>query len=218
MRSRSKIFILFIIVLVIALSACGPEDMQEIEDQLDPEGDGLSGEAAAAPRVNDQQTNVYYHHETKHDHIKFNIELYMYVDFNEKTPGKWIAAAIGFQEVRLEMQPSVGESGPCKIVCNIPLNINGEGPVTPISDDECKIPMSFQFNPHEDWILESDCPDETLAVTDCAALSLLMFDPGVYTFTKAKPYDWKVKTVTLTREAMIKNVDMPDDLGELCDW
>jgi hypothetical protein len=211
MRFRYGILILILIILAIVGSACSPDAPLPDGEDHDP----LEVESAISE---EGQAVVYYHYQMKHEHLNFNIETELPVTFMENNPGSWVADAMGETEVTFNMMAAGGESGQCQVTCNVILRMVGDGPVELVSENNCQIPMSFQFVAGEDWILESDCPLEAQEMIDCAAMSLVMADPGQYKFSKPEPYFLLQKNSAVTQEAEIRNVTMPSGIGDLCGW
>jgi hypothetical protein len=218
MYTIRRVFISLLLFSLLFLSACGatmdlsPGDQEDL-DQEDP--DPLEVEVAI---LEEGQGMVYYHYQLTDPNLDFNIETEMPVTFIENTTGSWVAEAIGETEVTFEMMAAGGESGLCQVKCNVVLRFVGQGPVELTEENQCQIPMSFLFVAQEDWILESDCPEEAQAVINCADMSLVMADPGVYTFTKSNPDPTLQKSSVVTQEAQIRNLIMPLGIGELCEW
>ena len=221
MRSHAKQLFLILFIFAIGLSACSmadylsAEDLENLEDAELEDVNPLEVENALAE---EGQAVVYYHYQMTHEHINFNIETELPITFYQDSSGHWIADAMGGTDVVLKMMVGGTEAGQCQAICNIPINIIGEGKIAPTSDTQCQLPMSFQFVAQEDWIFEGDCPDVVAAQIDCAALSLVMADPGVYTFTPAKPHYPLQKTNEVTQEATLKVINMPIGIGKSCGW
>lgn len=213
MKFRFGFYIFILISSVILGSACSTAGSASDGDSDDM--DPLEVEVAI---LEEGQAVVYYHYQMKHEHLDFNIETELPVTFIEKSPGSWAADAMGETEVTFDMMAAGGESGQCQVRCNVVLRMVGDGPVNLVSENKCQIPMSFQFVAGEDWVLETDCPEEAQELIDCAALSLVMADPGVYTFSKPDPYFLLQKNSAVTQEAEIRNVTMPSGIGDICGW
>lgn len=152
MKSYSKLLFLILIIFTLMLSACGMEgglsveNLEDVED-VNPDVDPQEIEKAL---TEEGQAIVYYHYQVTHEIMNFNIELELPTKFNQNSDGTWEAGALGETEVVLKLI-GVGP-GQCQVVCNIPINIIGTGKIAPISDTQCKLPMSFQFVAQEDWI------------------------------------------------------------------
>ena len=221
MRSPAKQLFLMLIIIALVLCACSTEgglsgeDLEDLEDADLEDLDPLEVENSIAE---DGQAVVYYHYQMIHEHINFNIETELPITFYQNSAGNWVADAMGATDVVLKMMVGGTEAGQCQAICNIPLHLVGDGKIAPTSDTQCKLPMSFQFVAQEDWIFEGDCPVEVAATIDCAALSVVMTDPGVYTFTPAKSYFLLQKTSEVTQEATLKVLNMPIGIGKSCGW
>lgn len=222
MLTRSKSLIFLLIMAVLFLSACGPDVGISVPD---PDGDDSGdyeemSEEQAAEGAEEGSANVYYHYLMTHPDLEFKIEPIIPVFINEgKTPGSFDVEGIGATRVTMRMAGGSG-SYRCNIHCDVTLNFEVD---TEIQLDEntgeCTIPMMFIFQAQADeWILETDCPDPAGAAIDCAALSIVMADPYVYTFTK---YSRDVKLPSesgVTLQAEIRDVVMPRGVKGICNW
>jgi hypothetical protein len=218
MSITNKTLIGVLLLSLMLFSACSANTSVSQGDQEDADqelADPLEVEVAA---LEEGQAVVYYHYQISDPNLDFNIETEMPITFIENSSGSWVADAIGETDVTFEMMAAGGESGFCQVKCNVVLRFVGQGPVELVAENQCKIPMSFQFVPQDDWILESTCPEEAQAKIDCAGLSLVLADPGVYTFTKTESDAILQKSSTVTQEARIRNLIMPIGIGKLCSW
>jgi hypothetical protein len=218
MRIMQRVVIGVLLFSFIFLSACDATMNLTQGDQEDLDQEDIDPLEVEVAIIEEGQGMVYYHYQMADPNLDFNIETEMPVTFIENTAGSWLAEAIGETEVTFEMMAAGGESGLCQVKCNVVLRFVGQGPVELIAENQCQIPMSFQFVAQEDWILETNCPEEAQAVINCADMSLVMADPGVYTFTKSNPDPTLQKSSTVTQEAQIRNLVMPIGIGELCEW
>ena len=156
----------------------------------------------------------------KHPDVEFKIEpvLPLVIDPGS-TPGSFEVTGIGETQVTMRMAAGAGGYR-CNIHCNVILRFEAVGEIQlDENTGNCIIPMSFRFTPQADeWILETDCPEELRAVIDCAALSIVMADPSVYTFTKNKRDVILPSESGVTLRAEIKDVRMPGAVEGICDW
>ena len=162
---------------------------------------------------------VKYLYEFKTDLVNFKIEpdvSLMITD--DDTPGSFKVEGIAHPMVQLEML-GAGGSGTCLIQCQMRLSFSAEGTIELDENGNCQIPMSFHFQPQEDeLILTGGCPDLAMDTMDCTALSGVMMDPSVYTFTKGKLYDKKPSDPAITMRAEIRDVVFPAGMSGICDW
>jgi hypothetical protein len=221
MFSRSKAHILILILALITLSACGP-DLGVLPP--DPDGDD-SGEdvEVSGPQVTDivedGTASVHYHYLMNDPDLEFKIEPVLPLDIDQgDTPGRFDVTGIG--ETRVQMRMAADGGGyRCNVHCDVILRFTAVGEIQLDDSGACIIPMSFQFQPQADeWILETDCPEELAAVIDCAAFSMVMADPSVYTFTNSKRDVILPSESGVTLRAEIKNVIMPRDTEGICNW
>jgi hypothetical protein len=213
-----RVLILVLLFSFLILNACSATMDLSQGDQEDLDQEDIDPLEVEVARLEEGDGVVYYHYQLTDPNLNFNIETEMPVTFIENAPGNWAAEAIGETEVTFEMMAAGGETGLCQVNCNVVLRFVGQGPVELTAENQCQIPMSFLFVAQEDWILETNCPEEAQAVIDCAALSLVMADPGVYTFSKSNLDPTLQKSSTVTQEARIRNLVMPIGIGELCEW
>lgn len=222
MLNRSNAYIFILILTLITLSACGP-DLGVLPP--DPDGDD-SGEdvEVSGPQETDLAeegtASVHYHYLMKHPDVEFKIEpvLPLVIDPGS-TPGSFDVTGTG--ETRVQMRMAGGAGGyRCNIHCDVILRFEAVGEIQlDENTGNCIIPMSFHFQPQADeWILETDCPEEAKAVIDCAALSVVMADPSVYIFTKNKRDVTLPSEAGVTLRAEIKNVIMPPGVEGICNW
>ncbi len=217
MLTRSKSLILILITLMVFLSACGPDA------NASPAGDDVDGELSesdAASLAEEGSAVIYYHYLAKHPHVKIISEPVLAVTIAESnTPGSFNVQGIGQTYATLEM--AAGANGvQCWIQCEMLLRYSFESKVELDEvNSDCKIPISFKFVATDDEsILTGDCPEQLTAVTSCAALSAVIVDPSVYTFTK------EIRDLDLpagdgvTLRAEIRDVNMPRGLVGICNW
>lgn len=219
MKSHAKQLFLILLIIALGLSACSTDgnlSVEDLEDLEDAELEDVDPLEVESSRAEEGEAVVYYHYQLTTEISSFNIEVELPVSFYQNSEGNWIADAMGETEVEFKMLASGTEAGQCQVVCHIPIRIIGDGKIAPTSDTQCSLPMSFQFVAQEDWIEDGTCPPE--APIDCAALSLVMTDPGVYTFTPSKSYFLLQKTSEVTQEATLKVINMPLGIGTSCGW
>ena len=214
MFSRSKVFVMILVLMLIVLSACGPE--LEVSP-VDPGGDG---EQQVSDQTDKGMALVHYHILVKHPDAEFMIEPIIPVEaFPGSNPGSYKVA--GVTDINVQMRMGADrEDNRCNVHCNINLKYTAEGEITlDENTGKCIIPMSFTFTPEQDnWILESDCPDELEAVLDCTTLSVHMQDPSIYTF-EANKRDVSLPAGNgVTLRAELLNFTMPSELKGLCNW
>ena len=219
MRSRSTFFILILSILVITLSACSPQDMQDIEDILDPDNVEPS-KAQQEQLAREGYADVYYHYHSKVPELNFKIDMPFGVNFAETDEGASFEAVGIFQDlVSFTIQASGGAGvGLCDVNCTVNLKYVATGSIEMDEKGNCEIPMQFTFVPQGDYLMDTTCPPETHDVVDCNALSLLLADPGIYTFTGKKPDVTLQKTDKVTQQAEIKNLVLPKDMVGTCKW
>ena len=162
---------------------------------------------------------VKYLYEFKNDLVNFKIdpEISLIIT-DEDAPGNFKVEGIAHPMVQLEML-AAGGAGTCLIQCQMRLNFVAEGKIELDENGSCQIPMNFHFQPDPDeLILTGGCPDLVLDTMDCTALSAVMMDPYIYTFTKGKLYDKKPSDPALTLRAEIRDVVFPAGMSGICDW
>jgi len=213
MLIRSKSLIIILITLMVFLSACGPDA------NASPAGDGLS-ESDAAIRAEEGSATVYYHYLVDHPHVKIKTEPVMGIDITAgDTPGSFNVTGIGQTYATLEM--AAGANGvQCWFQCEMLLRytVDSKIELDEVNGD-CKISMSFIFvATNDESILTGDCPEQLMAVTDCAALSIVMADPSIYTFTKEIRDLHLPSDPAVTMKAEIREVKMPRGTEGICNW
>jgi len=224
MLNRSKALILILILALITLSACGPDlgvlpPDPDGDDSGDDGGDDWEG-PAATERAEGGTATVHYHYLMKHPDVEYKIEPVISVMMYEgTTPGSFDVTGIGQTEVNMRMAGGAGGYR-CNVHCNVILRFEAVGEIQlDENTGNCIIPMSFRFTPQADeWILETDCPEEARAVINCATLSQVMADPSVYTFTKNNRDVTLPSESEVTLRAEIKDVIMPRGLEGICKW
>ena len=217
MLTRSKSLIIILITLLVFLSACSPDA------NVSPAGDDLDAELSesdAASRAEEGSATVYYHYLVNHEHVKIKTEPVLGIDITAgDTPGSFDVTGIGQTWATLEMAAGVN-AVQCWIKCEILLRytVNTKLELDEVNGD-CKIPMSFTFVATDDEsILTGDCPEQLMAVTSCAALSAVMIDPSIYTFTKEIRDLHLPSDPTVTMKAEIREVKMPRGTEGICNW
>jgi len=221
MLTRSKSLILLLVMAVLFLSACGPGGGVLPPD---PDGDD-SGEDVDvnSPQESNQpevgSATIYYHYLFKHPYEEFKVEPIIPVSIESgASPGSFTVTGIGGLNVHFRI--SAQSDHICNIHCDVFLRFEAVGEIQlDENTGKCIIPMSFFFVPDtEDWILETDCPDPTGQVMDCAALSVLMADPSVYTFKENDRDVTLPSDPQVTLRAEIKELIMPRGVEGICDW
>ena len=204
MRARPISFILLLILLAVFLSACGPD---------------ANASPAATSRAEEGTAMVKYLYKFKTDEMNFKIEPDVsLIISDDDTPGSFKVEGIAHPMVQLEML-AAGGAGTCLVQCQMRLSFVAEGTIELDENGSCKIPMSFHFQPQEDeLILTGGCPDLVMDTMDCAALSAVMMDPSVYTFTKGKLIDIKPSDPAITMRAELRDVVFPAGMSGICDW
>ena len=112
------------------------------------------------------------------------------------------------------------KDGICNVHCQAILRFSAEGEfqLDP-NTGACILPMSIVFQPQADeWIMETDCDSPSESVVDCAAMSVLMMDPSVYTFKKGKMDPNLSQDSNVTLRAELKDVRLPVGMQGVCDW
>ena len=211
MPTRTKSLIVFFILIAVLLSACGPDA------NTSPAGDDLG--PAATAWAEEGTAMVSYLYEFKNDLMNFKIEPEIPLIISDSdTPGSFKVEGIAVPMVQLEML-AAGGAGTCLIQCQMRLNFVAEGKIELDEKGSCQIPMSFFFQPQQDEIiLTGGCPDLVMDTMDCTALSAVMMDPSIYTFTKGKLYDKKPSDPAITLRAEIRDVVFPAGMRGICDW
>ena len=221
MLNHSKALILILILALITLSACGP-DQGVIPPDPDGDDSGEDVEVTGPQKTEaaeEGSASVHYHYLMKHPDVEFKIEPVIPVGIYEGTaPGSFEVSGTG--ETRVQMRMAAGPGPRCNVHCDVILRFEAVGKIQlDENTGNCIIPMSFRFTPQADeWILETDCPDPMGEITDCAALSILMADPSVYTFTKNKRDVTLPSESEVTLRAEIKDVIMPRGTEGICNW
>jgi Cu/Ag efflux protein CusF len=217
MFTRSKVSILIITLILISLTACGPNaNASPAGDDLDQE---LS-ESDAASLAEEGGATIYYHYKANHPFLKIVSEPVIGLVISPGgTPGSFDVTGIGETRATLEMAAGVNNVE-CWIQCEMTLRytVDSKIELDEVNGD-CKIPVTFNFvADNDESILTGDCPDQAMELTDCAALSLVMVDPSLYTFTK------EIRDLDLpsaggvTLRAEIRNVKMPRGTQGICNW
>ena len=206
MQLRRKFFVLSMVLVLITLSGCdsGIGPSQPGNNQGAEEGSG----------------EIYYHYMIENPLIKFKIEPVIgFTIAAGQTPGSFDVTGMGQTYATLEMAGGTS-TGLCWIQCEMLLRytVDSKVELDEVNGD-CKIPVSFKFvADNDESILTGDCPEQLMAVTNCAALSAVMVDPSLYTFTKEiRELDLPAEA-GVTMRAEIKEVEMPRGLKGICNW
>lgn len=218
MRSRSRYLIFIVMVLALLLSACGPDADMDLEEILDPEGDGLR-EEQSQQFAGEGSADVYYHYHSTHQDLNFKIDMPFAISFAETDqPGSFDAQGIYQDLVSFTMAASGGPTGRCTVNCTVNLKFVAEGKIELGEEGECQIPVNFSFVPQGDFLLDGDCPQEFMDVVDCNGLSMVLLDPGIYTFIPGDTELYLPSGEGVTREAEIKNLILPEAAKGTCKW
>ena len=223
MPTRSKSFILILVLLMIFLTACGLIPGISIPD---PGEDGdvnpdLSKEAVRA-HVEDGTATIHYSFKVDTPPVvKINIEPVIPLVIDEgDNPNSYVVGGIAETMATMSMQAVGGPTGSCHVECQIPVRVTAVGTLELDEvNNNCKMPIQFKLTPQEDEsILTGDCPDQTLETIECVAFLALMIDPSTYTFTKEfREIDLPAE-LGVTMRAKILNVVMPLNTQDICDW
>lgn len=218
MKSRSRHLIFIQLILVVILSACSPQDMQEIEDILDPDNVEPS-EAQREQLAGEGYADVYYHYHIQVENLKFKIDMPFGVNFAETDEaGSFDAQGIYQDLVTFTMPATGGENGLCEVNCTVNLKFIATGSIEMDDEGNCEIPMNFSFVPQGDYLIDTTCPPETHDVVDCNALSFVLLDPTTYTFLGSDTELYVPSEKGVTREAEIKNLTFPSGMKGTCAW
>ena len=217
MLIRSKSLIIILISLMVFLSACGPNA------NASPAGDDLDDELSesdTASLAEEGEATIYYHYLVNHPHVKIKTEPVLALTIAPgNTPGSFDVTGMGQTRATLEM--AAGANGvQCWIQCEMTLRytVDSKIELDEVNGD-CKIPVSFNFvADNDESILTGDCPDQLMAAMDCAALSIVMADPSIYTFTKEIRDLHLPSDPTVTMQAEIRDVKMPRGTEGICNW
>jgi hypothetical protein len=219
MSTRLKTLAVILIPFLILLAACSPNA------NASPAGDDLGEDIEvtgpmATQAAEDGSATVYYNYWMNNPILEFKIQPVFPVHIVEGEPGTFRVSGITEKAVSFRMAAAGGPTGSCQIRCNVNLRFAAEGEIQlDPKTGECTIPMSFQFQPQQDeWILETDCPEESKAVIDCAALTLTMVDPTIYTFSKNERGPNYSQDASVTLKAEIRDIVWPRNVGNLCAW
>ena len=217
MRSHSKILVLILILASVTLSGCGPDANASPAD--DDVGDELSPPAATAA-AEEGSAVIYYLYNIINPLIKIDIHPTIGLVIAEgQTPGSYDVTGIGQTYATLEMAGST-PTGLCWIQCEMLLRytVDSKVELDEVNGD-CMIPVSFKFvATNDESILTGDCPSQLMATTNCAALSAVMVDPSLYTFTKEIRMLDLPAEAGVTLQAEIEDVVMPRGLVGICNW
>ena len=216
MKTRSRDFFFILLILILILSACSPADVQEIEDILDPENAEPS-EAQREQLAGEGYADVYYHYHVQVPDLKFKIDMPFAVNFVETDQGASFDAQ-GINQDLVTFMIAALDGGRCEIYCTVNLKFVATGSIELGPNGECEIPMQFTFVPQGDYLMDTTCPHETENVVDCNVLSLLLADPGTYTFLGSDTELYVPSGTGVKREAEIKNLVFPKDMKGTCTW
>jgi predicted small lipoprotein YifL len=216
MPLRSKISLLAALVLLFALSACGPQlelpDLDDLDaDEPEPSGEQLqqlAGEGYA---------DVYYHYHVNSPNLKFEIDMPFGISFVENE-GSYAAQGIFQDLVTFTMAATGGETGTCEVNCTVNLKFVAEGSIELGDQGECQLPFQFFFVPQGDWLMDTTCPPEAHDVIDCNALSMVLMDATTYTFLASDTELSVPSGQGVKREAEIKNLRFPPGMAGACTW
>ena len=213
MKFRSRYFALLVILMSLLLNACGPDA------NASPGEDGMEGPAATFEAGAGSAT-VYYHYKFKTDLMNFKIEpVIPLVISDSETPGSHVVEGIAETWFQIEMMGRGGAAGTCLIQCQMILRFVAEGKIELDENGDCKIPMSFHFQPDpNESILTGSCPDPAMDTMSCGALSAVMMDPYIYTFTKGNRNPVQPSDPEITLRAEIRDVNMPPGVDGICNW
>lgn len=211
MFSRSKVFLISLVLILAIFSACSSSSGANSSADGEQVGSDQSGGGVAT---------VHYQYLMKHPDANHSIDFVLPVEVEPgSSPGSYQVSGIREVNVQFSMGANI-ETERCAWHCNIDLIFVAEGQITlDENTGKCIIPMRFTFTPAADqWILESDCPPELEAAFNCSTLSVHLLDPSVYTFEANK------RTVTIptetgvTLKAELKNFSMPAEVEGVCNW
>jgi hypothetical protein len=229
MKVRSLPWILSYLGLVLCLSACftgieggvlEPESGEEIE--LEGEEIELNEPDPRSPQEAAQEGNaqIDYYYSIKSDILSFELKPVIGLTINPEADGvTYTITGVGLYRVEFMMLAGGGPEGQCRTWCTVDLQYVADGTVEPDPDlHSCKMPIRFTFTPNtENWEMTTECPPEAEPLLDCAALSMVMMDPSIYTFTR----DDRSPTIPsegATLYATMTNLTLPSGLQGMCDW
>ncbi len=221
---KSILFLSLIVILLVGLSACVPDlggsspdpegDQGDVADQdqppPDPASASLEGNAA-----------LYYQYSVETDILVFDLKPVIGLTMVKNADGlTYDVDGIGEIPVHFYMEASGGESGRCSVICDVEVKFLATGGIYRDDNNRCEMRVDITLVPDQDnWEIGGDCPPEGLAVMDCAALTLLMADPGPYVFAGNG-----FETLSLpsgngaTRKAELKQLQLPNGLESYCKW
>jgi len=217
MKSRSRYLVFILLILVLILSACSPEDMEEIEDILDPENAEPS-EAQREQMAGEGSADVYYHYYSKNPDFNFEIDMPFKVNFAETNQGGSFDAQGMYQDLVTFSMAANNQGERCMYTCTVNLKYVATGSIEMDEEGNCEIPMNFSFTPQGDFLLDGDCSESTMNVVDCNLLTVILMDPTTYTFLKTDTELHVPSGKGVTREAEIKNLVFPKDMAGTCKW
>ncbi|MCJ7734774.1 MAG: hypothetical protein MUP11_09515 [Anaerolineales bacterium] len=219
MSNRLKSLVLTLILILVTLTACGPNaNASPVGDDLGEYGEVTKQQAAEL--AEEGSATVYYNYWMNNPNLDFKIQPVFYVNIVEAATGTFEVSGITEKHVTMRMTAAGGPTGSCQVQCDVNLRFSADGEIQlDQKTGECIIPVSFQFQPQQDeWILETDCPEESQALIDCAVLSLVMADPSIYTFTKSKRDPSLSSDPSVVLKAEIQDVKMPAGVKGICNW
>jgi len=218
MKSRSRILFFILLILVLLLSACGPDTSIDIdiEDILDPEVENISERNQFA---GEGYADVYYHYHIQIPDLKFKIDMPFAINFAETDQGAYFdAQGINEDWVTFTMAAAGGPTGRCEFTCQVYLRWVASGSIELGEDGGCEIPLQFTFVPQGDYILDGTCPQEALDKIDCNMMTPMLSDPTLYTFLGSDTELYVPSEAGVKREAEIKNLTFPEDMKGTCTW
>jgi len=217
---------LICLILVLGLSACFPGIEGELmapegEEEMELEGEEVDLNPPSQQEINKEGDGlVNYHYSIQSDMLSFEINPVIGLTFNVAADGAtYTISGIGQDRVEFMMLAAGGPEGQCRTWCTVELNFVADGTVETDQDlHSCKMPIRFTFLPNtENWEMTTECPAEAEALLDCAALSMVMMDPSIYTFTRDDRSP-SIPSDGATLSATMSNLTLPAGLQGLCDW
>jgi hypothetical protein len=209
-------------ILLLAAALLGACLFNPLGSGADPEleMEDVVGDPPNPPSTSGEGTGqVDYHYSVDNEVLVFELEPVIGLTIDKNEDGiTYDVHGMGETHVQFQMQASA-EGGRCWVICDVDLRFAADGGVFKSDVGRCEIPMNITFVPdQETWEIGGDCRPEALEQIDCAALSLVMADPGEYTFAHGFEELDLPSGTGATRRATLKNLQLPAELSSYCTW
>jgi hypothetical protein len=219
MSWHGKLTVFVLILIVLILSACGPNGELSLEDLEEGELE-FPEEVVDVTYGGDGGGTIYYHYHLNNPVMIFKLDPVIGISFaQEEDSGTVEVSGIGQTTVNLWMLAGGTDQGTCEVECEMKVNYAATGTLEVGSSGACELHMAFLLSGVEDEsILTGTCPIEYMTGFSCAAMSAVMVDPSLYVFSSSNPNPRIPTDSTVTLKAELRGLELPEDARGLCSW